>query len=155
MECTRFVLRSQPHSRLCLPKTSSSAIGAAAFRSSPRFTLVERKTQLTKIIKLPRATARATQKAAARRLKPIGDFVHTITFDNGKEFAAHQDIASVKGRTDPCYSKISLRFSSNSALSISPLAKVKPQALRRDALSGDRSSTLVWSSPPSPTEAAK
>ena len=54
------------------------------------------KTQLTKIIKLPRATARATQKAAVRRLRPIGDFVHTITFDNGKEFAAHQDIASVK-----------------------------------------------------------
>ena len=58
-------------------------------------TLVERKTQLAKIIKLPRATAHATQKAAVRRLKPIGDFVHTITFDNGKEFAAHQDIASV------------------------------------------------------------
>ena len=35
----------------------------------------------------------ATQKAAVRRLKPIGNFVHTITFDNGKEFAAHQDIA--------------------------------------------------------------
>jgi IS30 family transposase len=30
-----------------------------------------------------------------RRLRPIGDFVHTITFDNGKEFAARQDIASV------------------------------------------------------------
>ena len=56
-------------------------------------TLVERKTKLAKIIKLPRATARATQKAAVRRLKPIGEFVHTITFDNGKEFAAHQDIA--------------------------------------------------------------
>ena len=56
-------------------------------------TLVERKTQLAKITKLPRATARATQKAAVRRLKPIGDFVHTITFDNGKEFAAHEDIA--------------------------------------------------------------
>ena len=56
-------------------------------------TLVERKTQLAKITKLPRATARATQKAAVRRLQPIGDFVHTITFDNGKEFAAHQDIA--------------------------------------------------------------
>ena len=28
-----------------------------------------------------------------RRLQPMGDFVHTITFDNGKEFAAHQDIA--------------------------------------------------------------
>jgi IS30 family transposase len=39
------------------------------------------------------ATAHATQRAAVRRLKPIGDFVHTITFDNGKEFAAHQDIA--------------------------------------------------------------
>jgi len=56
-------------------------------------TLVERKTQLAKIIKLSRATADATQRAAVRRLKPIGDFVHTITFDNGKEFAAHQDIA--------------------------------------------------------------
>ena len=41
---------------------------------------------------MPRATARATQKAAVRRLKPIADFVHTITFDNGKEFATHQDI---------------------------------------------------------------
>jgi len=56
-------------------------------------TLVERKTRLAKIIKLPRATAHATHRAAVRRLKPIGDFVHTITFDNGKEFAAHQDIA--------------------------------------------------------------
>jgi hypothetical protein len=55
-------------------------------------TLVERKTKLTKIAKLPRATARATQKAAVRRIKPIADFVHTIAFDNGKEFAAHQDI---------------------------------------------------------------
>jgi IS30 family transposase len=55
-------------------------------------TLVERKTKLTKIAKLPRATACATQKAAVRRLKPIADFVHTITFDNGKEFATHQDI---------------------------------------------------------------
>ena len=41
-------------------------------------TLVERKTQLAKIIKLPRATAHATQSAAVRRLKPIGDFGHTI-----------------------------------------------------------------------------
>ena len=56
-------------------------------------TLVERKTKLAKIVLLPRATAIATQKAAVRRLKPIGNFVHTITFDNGKEFAAHQDIA--------------------------------------------------------------
>jgi transposase, IS30 family len=56
-------------------------------------TLVERKTKLTIMAKLPRATSVATSKAAVRRLRPIDDFVHTITFDNGKEFAAHQDIA--------------------------------------------------------------
>src|SRR5215472_16596621 len=65
----------------------------SAGRKGGLLTLVERKTKLTKIAKLPRATARATQKAAVRRLKPIADFVHTITFDNGKEFATHQDIA--------------------------------------------------------------
>jgi len=64
----------------------------SAGRKGGLLTLVERKTKLTKIAKLPRATARATQKAAVRRLKPIADFVHTITFDNGKEFATHQDI---------------------------------------------------------------
>ena len=56
-------------------------------------TLLERKSLLTKISKLPRSTARATRAATVRRLKPVSDFVHTITFDNGKEFAAHQDIA--------------------------------------------------------------
>jgi IS30 family transposase len=64
----------------------------SAGRKGGLLTLVERKTKLIKIAKLPRATARATQKAAVRRLKPIADFVHTITFDNGKEFATHQDI---------------------------------------------------------------
>ena len=57
-------------------------------------TLVERKSLLTKISKMPRSTARATKNSTVRRLKPIGDFVHTITFDNGKEFAAHQSIAT-------------------------------------------------------------
>jgi IS30 family transposase len=57
-------------------------------------TLVERKTKLAKIVLLPRSTADATTKAAVRRLKPIDDFVHTITFDNGKEFAAHQRMAA-------------------------------------------------------------
>jgi IS30 family transposase len=57
-------------------------------------TLVERKSLLTKISKMPRSTARATKNSTVRRLKPIGDFVHTITFDNGKEFTAHQDIAT-------------------------------------------------------------
>jgi IS30 family transposase len=56
-------------------------------------TLVERKSKLTKMALLERTTAKATRKAAVRKLKPIGAFVHTITFDNGKEFAAHQAIA--------------------------------------------------------------
>ena len=43
----------------------------SAGRKGGLLTLVERKTKLTKIAKLPRATARATQKAAVRRLKPI------------------------------------------------------------------------------------
>ena len=55
-------------------------------------TLVERKTQLAKITKLPRATARATQKAAVRRLQPIGDFVQPSTMER---IAAHQDIAAL------------------------------------------------------------
>src|SRR3984957_20214910 len=40
-------------------------------------TLVERKTQLTKIIKLPRATARATHRATVRHLNPLRRFVAT------------------------------------------------------------------------------
>jgi IS30 family transposase len=66
---------------------------ASAGHKGGLLTLVERKSLLTKISKLRRSTARATQRATVRRLKPIGNFVHTITFDNGKEFAAHQGIA--------------------------------------------------------------
>lgn len=57
-------------------------------------TLVERKTKLTKIALLPRATAEATRKAAVRKLATISKRVHTITFDNGKEFADHHNMAS-------------------------------------------------------------
>ncbi|QQR68206.1 MAG: IS30 family transposase [Alphaproteobacteria bacterium] len=60
-------------------------------------TLVERKTKLTKIAKLPRATAVATRKATVRKLAAISERVHTITFDNGKEFADHQNMASALG----------------------------------------------------------
>jgi transposase, IS30 family len=66
---------------------------AGAGHRSGLLTLVERKTMLTKIALLRRATANITGRAAVRKLKPVGDFVHTITFDNGKEFAGHQDIA--------------------------------------------------------------
>ena len=56
-------------------------------------THVERKSMLTKIAKLPRATAKATHKATVRHLKPLRRFVATITYDNGKEFAGHQQTA--------------------------------------------------------------
>ena len=56
-------------------------------------THVERKSLLTVISKLNRATAKATRNATVRRLKPLCRNVHTITYDNGKEFAAHQNTA--------------------------------------------------------------
>ena len=62
-------------------------------------TLVERKTQLAKITKLPRATARATQKAAVRRLQPIGDFVHTIFPIFGSAIAGVTGYFHRSGRT--------------------------------------------------------
>jgi len=67
---------------------------SGARRKGGLLTLVERKTRLTKIALLARTTAKATRKATIRKLKPIGNRVHTITFDNGKEFAAHQAIAA-------------------------------------------------------------
>jgi IS30 family transposase len=39
---------------------------------------------------IPEIALRLTVQMAVAILR---DFVHTITFDNGKEFAAHQDIA--------------------------------------------------------------
>lgn len=56
-------------------------------------THVERKSLFTTISKLPRPTAHATHRATVRRLKPLRDHVHTITYDNGKEFAGHRHTA--------------------------------------------------------------
>lgn len=56
-------------------------------------TMVERRTRILKIELLPQATAELTSRAIIRRLKRDAQRVHTITFDNGKEFAAHAEIA--------------------------------------------------------------
>jgi IS30 family transposase len=56
-------------------------------------THVERKSLFTTISKLPRPTAHATHRATVRRLNPRRDHVHTITYDNGKEFAGHRQTA--------------------------------------------------------------
>jgi IS30 family transposase len=56
----------------------------------------ERKDELgvfeRELVERTRETDALRQALTARRLKLIADFVHTITFDNGKEFATHQDI---------------------------------------------------------------
>src|SRR5659263_420987 len=55
--------------------------------------LVDRKSGFTLIGKLTRKTARQVREAATGLLGPISNLVHTITLDNGKEFAFHEDIA--------------------------------------------------------------
>ena len=56
--------------------------------------LVERCSRLTRLAKLPRASAEAVRRGACRRLKPIVHAVDSLTADNGREFAFHQRIAA-------------------------------------------------------------
>jgi IS30 family transposase len=53
--------------------------------------LVERKTRYTVLSKVERSTAEAVKTAVTVGLKAFK--VNTLTFDNGKEFAQHQEIA--------------------------------------------------------------
>ena len=55
--------------------------------------LVERKSGYTLIRKVKRKTACAVKKATISLLKPHRNKVHTVTSDNGKEFAEHEQIA--------------------------------------------------------------
>lgn len=60
-------------------------------------TLTERKSRLTLIHKVERKTADNVTRAILRLLKPIANRVHTLTSDNGKEFAGHETIAKGLG----------------------------------------------------------
>ena len=55
--------------------------------------LVERKSGLTLIEKVERKTAQAVSRSMIGLLKPYRSQVLTITSDNGREFAAHEEIA--------------------------------------------------------------
>jgi len=55
--------------------------------------LTERKSKLSLIAKVPRKTADLVAKAIIGLLSPIADRVHTMTSDNGKEFAQHETMA--------------------------------------------------------------
>lgn len=59
--------------------------------------LTERKSKLILLAKVERKTEALVKSAMVDLLKPLADKVHTITSDNGKEFAAHQEIAKAIG----------------------------------------------------------
>ena len=56
--------------------------------------LVERKSRITRLEKVSRKTDELVKRAMLVSLTPLAERVHTITSDNGKEFAGHEDIAA-------------------------------------------------------------
>ena len=62
-------------------------------RRGALLTWVERKTLYTIIVKLKGKNAQELAEAAIIALHPLRERIHTITFDNGHEFAAHEQIA--------------------------------------------------------------
>jgi IS30 family transposase len=42
----------------------------------------------------PDKSAQSVKQALANMLKPIASYVHTITYDNGKEFAHHTEVSN-------------------------------------------------------------
>ena len=60
-------------------------------------TLDERKSKLRLAAPLPRKKASYTTQAINALFEPIKEFVKTITFDNGKEFSQHEEIAKTIG----------------------------------------------------------
>ena len=56
--------------------------------------MVERTSKLTKLFSVAHRTAEAVARALIQRLGSIKLFVHTLTSDNGKEFANHQEVSA-------------------------------------------------------------
>ena len=59
--------------------------------------LVDRASKYTLLQQVPQKTATAVSAAIAQCLLPFVMLVHTITADNGKEFAGHQSLAQLLG----------------------------------------------------------
>jgi IS30 family transposase len=55
--------------------------------------LTERKSRLALLAKVERKTADQVSASIVRLLRPHKDLVHTLTSDNGKEFAQHKEMA--------------------------------------------------------------
>ena len=60
-------------------------------------TLTERKSRLALLGKVDRRTAELVSEAMIELLHPLADRAHTLTSDNGKEFADHERIAQELG----------------------------------------------------------
>ena len=60
-------------------------------------TLVERRSQLVKIRRVASREADVVADVVTNALKPVSRCSHTLTFDNGKEFAQHMRIQSRTG----------------------------------------------------------
>ncbi len=60
-------------------------------------TLVERVTQFTLVANVPNKSAEAVTAATIELLKPYRSVLHTITADNGKEFAYHEQLTAELG----------------------------------------------------------
>ena len=56
--------------------------------------IVERKSGFTLIQKVERKTAQTVSQVMTKLLKPYKNKVHTVTSDNGREFAKHEEIAT-------------------------------------------------------------
>lgn len=54
--------------------------------------MVERKSRKTRLIKVARKTAKAVKLGIVKLMRSHKNRVHTITYDNGKEFTLHQKI---------------------------------------------------------------
>jgi len=57
--------------------------------------LTERRSKLSLIYKVERKTADLVKEAMSKLLLPLKEIVHTITSDNGKEFAMHEKTAKI------------------------------------------------------------
>lgn len=60
-------------------------------------TIVDRVSKFTVIAKVPSKHSDIVTKAIIESMRPYADFTHTITADNGKEFAGHEEISNALG----------------------------------------------------------
>lgn len=68
-----------------------------AGQSGAIVSMVDRASKVSKLVKVSRKTLDNINIALIKKLKPLEQFVHTLTSDNGKEFAGHQVVAKELG----------------------------------------------------------